>query len=215
MLNHLTGADVFEENELFATLDPTTRSYKMQSGQEVLFTDTVGFIRKLPHNLIDAFKSTLEEAKYADILVHVVDASNENMDTQMHIVYETLEQLGVTDKPVITVFNKMDILKEKKLTEEENPYDMPILRDFKADYTLMASIKNNQGIDELIADIESVLREQKVYIARTLKYESAGIIQKIRKYGELLKEEYTEEGIEIECYVPVEIAGMIEKEQRK
>ncbi len=215
LLNHLTGADVFEENELFATLDPTTRSYKMQSGQEVLFTDTVGFIRKLPHNLIDAFKSTLEEAKYADILVHVVDASNENMDTQMHIVYETLEQLGVTDKPVITVFNKMDILKEKKLTEEENPYDMPILRDFKADYTLMASIKNNQGIDELIADIESVLREQKVYIARTLKYESAGIIQKIRKYGELLKEEYTEEGIEIECYVPVEIAGMIEKEQRK
>ena len=133
----------------------------------------------------------------------------------MHIVYETLEQLGVTDKPVITVFNKMDILKEKKLTEEENPYDMPILRDCKADYTLMASIKNNQGIDELIADIESVLREQKVYIARTLKYESAGIIQKIRKYGELLKEEYTEEGIEIECYVPVEIAGMIEKEQRK
>ena len=106
-------------------------------------------------------------------------------------------------------------LEKEKLTEEENPYDMPILRDFKADYTLMASIKNNQGIDELIADIESVLREQKVYIARTLKYESAGIIQKIRKYGELLKEEYTEEGIEIECYVPVEIAGMIEKEQRK
>ena len=89
LLNELTGAGVLEENKLFATLDPTTRRYKLESGQEIMLTDTVGFIRKLPHHLIDAFRSTLEEAKYADILIHVVDASNPQMDAQMHIVYET------------------------------------------------------------------------------------------------------------------------------
>lgn len=98
LLNTLTGADVLEEDKLFATLDPTTRSLTLESGQEVLLTDTVGFISKLPHQLVDAFKSTLEEAVYADMLIHVVDASNPDMDAQMYTVYDTLDKLGASDK---------------------------------------------------------------------------------------------------------------------
>ena len=108
LLNTLTGAGILAEDKLFATLDPTTRDLKLPSGQEILMTDTVGFIRKLPHHLIEAFKSTLEEAKYADIIVHVVDSSSLQMDTQMHVVYSTLAELGAGDKPVITLFNKRD-----------------------------------------------------------------------------------------------------------
>lgn len=122
LLNKLTGADVLAENKLFATLDPTTRGCRLESGQEVLFTDTVGFIRKLPHHLIDAFRSTLEEAKYADLILHVVDSSNPQIDEQMYTVYETLRNLGIQDKPIITAFNKKD-----RLTEPV------ILRDFQAE----------------------------------------------------------------------------------
>lgn len=202
LLNELTGANVLEENKLFATLDPTTRNYKLDSGQEIMITDTVGFIRKLPHNLIDAFKSTLEEAKYADILIHVVDASNPQMDTQMHIVYDTLESLGISDKKIITIFNKQDKLRE--ILEEDNKMP-PILKDFKADYTLNASIKKHEGIDKLLEYIEEILRDSKVYIVKTFDYSKAGEIQRIRKYGELLKEEYREDGIYVEAYVPIEI----------
>lgn len=202
LLNELTGANVLEENKLFATLDPTTRNYKLDSGQEIMITDTVGFIRKLPHNLIDAFKSTLEEAKYADILIHVVDASNTQMDTQMHIVYDTLESLGISDKKIITIFNKQDKLRE--ILEEDNKMP-PILKDFKADYTLNASIKKHEGIDKLLEYIEEILRDSKVYIVKTFDYSKAGEIQRIRKYGELLKEEYREDGIYVEAYVPIEI----------
>lgn len=202
LLNELTGASVIEEDKLFATLDPTTRSYNLESGQEVMFTDTVGFIRKLPHHLVDAFRSTLEEAKYADIIVHVVDASNPQMDTHMHIVYETLNSLGVTDKPIITVFNKMD--KVREMMEKRGENELPVYRDFKADYTLNASIKKHEGFDKLFEYIEDILRNQKIYISKTFDYSRAGEIQRIRKYGELLKEEYREEGIYVEAYVPVE-----------
>ncbi len=203
LLNELTGAEVLEEDKLFATLDPTTRSYRLESGQEVMFTDTVGFIRKLPHHLVDAFRSTLEEAKYADILVHVVDASNPQMDTHMHIVYETLSMLGIADKPVITVFNKMDKVREN--LKEQGIEETPVYRDFKADYTLNASVRVHEGFDRLIEYIEEILRNQKVYIAKTFGYDKAGEIQRIRKYGELIKEEYREDGIYVEAYVPVEI----------
>ena len=204
LLNELTGAGVTEENKLFATLDPTTRNYKLESGQEVMLTDTVGFIRKLPHHLIDAFRSTLEEAKYADILIHVVDSSNSQMDSQMHIVYETLESLGVTDKKIITIFNKQDKVREM-IEEQGNDVAMPIMRDFKADYTLNASIKKHEGIDKILECIEEILRDSKVYIVKTFDYSKAGEIQRIRKYGELLKEEFRPEGIYIEAYVPIEI----------
>lgn len=203
LLNELTGAAVIEEDKLFATLDPTTRNYRLESGQEIMLTDTVGFIRKLPHHLVDAFRSTLEEAKYADILIHVVDASNPRMDIQMHTVYETLSSLGVTDKPIITIFNKQDRVRE--LMAAENKNDMSVYRDFKADYILNASIKKHEGLDKLLEYIEEILRNQKVFIAKIFDYSKAGEIQRIRKYGELLKEEYREEGIYVEAYVPIEI----------
>ncbi len=194
LLNRLTGAGVLEEDQLFATLDPTTRNLKLPSKQEVLLTDTVGFIRKLPHHLIEAFRSTLEEAKYADIILHVVDASNPQVDEQMHIVYETLRNLEVKNKPVITAFNKQDKVEAGS-----------ILRDFKADKTVRISAKTGEGLEWLLEVIEEVLRQQKVYIEKTYSYAEAGKIQQIRKYGELLLEEYTEEGIYVKGYVPAEI----------
>lgn len=198
LLNKLTGAGVLEEDKLFATLDPTTRGLKLPSKQEVLLTDTVGFIRKLPHHLIEAFKSTLEEAKYADIILHVVDASNPQMDEQMYIVYETLRNLEVVNKTIITAFNKQD----------KAPQDS-IIRDFKADHILKISAKTGQGLDDLMNVIEDVLREQKITIERVYSYEEAGKIQFIRKYGELLEEEYREDGIFVRAYVPTEIYNKV------
>lgn len=198
LLNHLTDADVLEEDKLFATLDPTTRMLELDGHQQVLLTDTVGFIRKLPHHLIEAFKSTLEEAKYADYIFHVVDASNPQMDKQMHIVYETLDHLGVKNKKMVTLFNKMD-----QRTEEEP------LQDFRADHILQISAANNQGLDEIKALLQEMLREDKVYIERVIPYAQAGIIQLVREKGELVSEEYVPEGIEIKAYVPMEVYGKL------
>lgn len=194
LLNRLTGAGVLEEDKLFATLDPTTRNLKLPSKQEVLLTDTVGFIRKLPHHLIEAFRSTLEEAKYADMILHVVDASNPQVDEQMYIVYETLQNLEVKNKPIITAFNKQDKLEGK-----------PILRDFKADHVVRISARTGEGLNELQSVIEEVLRDQKVLIEKLYPYAEAGKIQMIRKYGELLEESYQEDGIFARGYVPMEI----------
>lgn len=195
LLNVLTGAKILAEDKLFATLDPTTRGRKLSGGQEVLFTDTVGFIRKLPHHLIEAFKSTLEEARYADLILHVADVSNPQMDEQMYIVYETLKSLGVTDKPVITIFNKQD----KAGSDAES------IRDFRADYTVKMSLKTGEGIPELLRTIESVLREQKRLIEFLYPYQEAGRLKLIRRFGELLEEDYREDGIFVRAYVPVEI----------
>ena len=194
LLNKLTGANVLEADKLFATLDPTTRNLRLPSGQEILLTDTVGFIRKLPHHLIEAFKSTLEEAKYADMILHVVDASNPQMDEQMHIVYETLKGLDVTDKPVITAFNKQD-----RLTQSV------VLRDFKADHIVNISAKTGEGLEKMQEILENVLREKKMAVECVYPYAEAGKIQMIRKYGELLEEEYRDDGIYVKAFVPVEV----------
>lgn len=198
LLNKLTGAKILAEDKLFATLDPTTRNFKFESGQQILLTDTVGFIRKLPHHLIDAFKSTLEEAKYADIILHVVDASNPYHDLQMNIVYETLRNLGVVNKPIITAFNKSD-----KINGDD------IIRDEAADRTLFISAKNGDNLGDLLDAIESVLLSQKVLLDEVLPYGMAGYAQDIRKYGQLLVEEYIQEGIHIKAYVPKEIEAKI------
>lgn len=198
LLNTLTDADVLEEDKLFATLDPTTRVLELPGKQRLYLTDTVGFIRKLPHHLIEAFKSTLEEAKYADFIIHVVDASNPQRDEQMYVVYETLKELGVQDKKVITLFNKQD-----KVTEPE------VLRDFRADYVLKTAVKTGQGLEELKEVLEKVITEDQIYLERVLGYQEAGQVQMIRKYGQLLSEEYTPEGIEIKARVPRTIYGKI------
>ena len=198
LLNTVTNAEVLEEDKLFATLDPTTRNYKLPDGQEVLLTDTVGFIRKLPHHLIDAFRSTLEEAKYSDIIIHVVDASNPSMEKNVHAVYETLDNLGVKDKTIITVFNKEDKLETK-----------PILRDFKADYVVHGAIKKGIGIDDINKAIENAVKSMRVLYENVFTYAEAGKTGLIRKYGQLLEEEYKEDGIHVKAYVPTSLIGRL------
>lgn len=198
LLNHLTDAEVLEEDKLFATLDPTTRMLELEGHQQVLLTDTVGFIRKLPHHLIEAFKSTLEEAKYADMILHVVDASNPQMDEHMQVVYDTLRQLGVSDKKMITLFNKQDLCTDKEQ-----------LRDFQADHVLQISAKNGQGLEELKELLADVLREGQIYIERLVPYDQAGSIARIRKYGQVVQEEFLAEGISVKAYVPMEVYSQI------
>lgn len=196
--NALTDAGILEDAMLFSTLDTTTRSLMLDNTQEILITDTVGFIRKLPHHLVEAFKSTLEEAKYADIIIHVVDASNPQMDEQMHVVYETLRQLGVEDRPVITLFNKQDRL--------EHPVSQ---RDFRAEYSIMTSAKTGQGLEELKSALLEIIRRDQIYIERLYDFSEAGKIQLIRSRGQLISEEYVPEGIEVKAYVPEDIYGRV------
>ena len=196
--NYLTKAGILEDAKLFSTLDTTTLVLQLSGKQEILLTDTVGFIRKLPHHLIDAFKSTLEEVCYADIIIHVVDASNPQMEAQMRVVYETLRQLNVENKPVITVFNKQD-----KLSEKRN------FTDPEADYVILTSAKTGQGMEELKQKLEKVLRKNQIYVERVYPHSQAGILQLIRKQGELLEEKYQEDGIAVRAYVPKEIYGKV------
>ncbi len=198
LLNTLTGAGVLSEDKLFATLDPTTREYALPGGETILLTDTVGFIRKLPHHLVEAFKSTLEEARYADLILHVVDVSNPDMDMQMYTVYETLKSLEITGKTVITLFNKADKLEE-----------LPVLRDFQADSTLLISAKTGMGLEDLGEALAGFLRERRIYVEKLYPYREAGRVQMIRSFGQLLTEEYREEGIFVTGYVPAELLGRL------
>ncbi len=190
LLNRLTDSQVLSEDKLFATLDPTTRSLVLEDGQQILLTDTVGFIRKLPHHLIQAFRSTLEEAKYADDILHVVDASNPQMDIQMHTVYETLRELEIGNKPILTAFNKVD--------REGVP---EVLKDFHADETYRISAQTGQGLDELLTGIGRRIRESRVYLEHVYPYNEAAKIALIRKRGQVIEEKYREDGIYIRAYV--------------
>lgn len=201
LLNHLTNAAVLEEDKLFATLDPTTRILELAGHQKLLLTDTVGFIRKLPHHLIEAFKSTLEEAKYADLIIHVVDASNPQADKQMQIVYETLQNLGVTGKKIITLFNKQD-----QVAADE------ILRDGRADVTLKISAAKDQGLAEVKNLLVDILRESRQYVETVLPYNRLGLLEEMHRMGEMVSEEYTADGIAIKAYLPADILGKMEKE---
>ena len=194
LLNKLTGAGILAEDKLFATLDPTTRALVLPGGEKVLLTDTVGFIRKLPHHLVEAFKSTLEEARYCDVILHVVDCSNPQMDMQMHVVYETLRRLDIKDKEIITVFNKVD-----------RPDADTACRDMSADYKVRLSAKTGEGIGELLDLCAVILRNRRIYFEKVFAYKNAGRIQTIRKSGQLLSEEYQDDGIHVKAYVPVEL----------
>ena len=198
LLNTLTDAGVLSEDKLFATLDPTTRMLELSGGTRIYLTDTVGFIRKLPHHLIEAFKSTLEEAKYADIILHVVDASNPQMEDQMGVVYDTLQELEVTNKKMVTLFNKQD----KLLTEQ-------ILRYPNADHVLRISAKTGEGMEQLKDVLEKIVTEDQIYLERVIPYKDAGILQQIRKYGQLMEEEYTDGGIAVKARVPKDIYGRL------
>ena len=200
LLNYLTDAEVLSEDKLFATLDPTTRMLKLPNGQNIMLTDTVGFISKLPHHLIQAFRSTLEEAKYSDIILHVVDASNPDMDRQMFAVYETLRQLEIKDKPIITVFNKIDCLEEK-----------PILKDLRADATVLVSARYGTGTEDLFQSIEEKIAEGQVYVEKVLPYRATAMLAEIRTYGQLLEEEYREDGVFIRANVRKQDMAKLDK----
>lgn len=208
LLNALTDARILAEDKLFATLDPSTRRLTLEDGEELLLTDTVGFIRKLPHHLIEAFQGTLEEAKYADLIIHVVDASNPHRDEQMQVVYETLHHLGVEGKPIVTVFNKQDaveaILSQDTISQQVRTVLSEPPRDSRADYILGISAATGQGLSGLKGLLSKLLREQKVYMEKLFPYEEAGRVQLIRKYGQLLEEEYTQDGIVVKAYVPAD-----------
>lgn len=191
LLNALTGAGILAENKLFATLDPTTRRMELPSGQSILLTDTVGFIRKLPHHLVEAFKSTLEEARYADYILHVVDSVSPQMDAQMEAVYETLDRLGIAGKPVITLFNKRDLAAGSELPKDPN-----------AVRTIGISAGTGAGLKELQEVLEEQLRNSRVQVEKLFPYAQAGDIQRIRRYGQVLEEEYREDGIYIKAWMP-------------
>ncbi|MGN0292706.1 MAG: GTPase HflX [Lachnospiraceae bacterium] len=198
LFNRLTGAGVLAEDQLFATLDPAVRVMETEEGQRILLSDTVGFINKLPHNLIEAFRSTLEEARYADMILHVVDTSDPQMDLHMYVVYDTLRELGITDKPVITVFNKMD-----RVAGEV------ICRDSRADAVFRISAASGQGVAELKEGILKLLRSQSIFVEKLFPYEKAGKIQLIRQFGQLLTEEYTEDGVRVTGYIPAGLFGQL------
>ena len=204
LLNHLTGAGVLSEDKLFATLDPTTRKLVRENGEEILFTDTVGFIRKLPHHLIQAFRSTLEEAKYADLILHVVVCSNEDMDSQMYTVYETLKKLEVGDKKIITAFNKIDVCDREET-----------LKDLAADRTVRISAKTGQGIEQMLSTISEVIAEGKQLLDKVFGYDEAGAVSNVRKYGQVMEEEYRNEGIYIKALIPREYMYLFVEEKKK
>ncbi|MCI8512041.1 MAG: GTPase HflX [Lachnospiraceae bacterium] len=194
LLNRLTQAGTLAEDKLFATLDPTTRALILPGGEKVLLTDTVGFIRKLPHHLIEAFQSTLEEAKYCDVILHVVDCANPQMDMQMHVVYDTLHRLKIRDKEIVTIFNKVD-----------KPNADQTGRDPSSDYRVRLSAKTGAGIDSLLETLSAILRKRRIYFEKIFPYEEAGRIQRIRQNGQLLEESYKEDGIHVKAYVPLEL----------
>ncbi len=189
LLNYLTNAGVLSQDKLFATLDPTTRSFRMENGQEILLTDTVGFIRKLPHHLVDAFRSTLEEAKYSNLILHVADASNPNADTQMHVVYDTLRRLEIGDRKVITALNKQDIAGDA------------IWKDLTAERVVRISARTGEGIPELLQAIADILSESTICLEKLYPYSEAGKLQIVRKYGQLISEEYEADGIRIKAWI--------------
>ena len=193
---------MLSEDKLFATLDPTTRSAELPDGQQILFTDTVGFINKLPHNLVDAFRSTLEEAGYADIIVHVIDASDPQAEMHRKVVYDTLIELGITDKPVITVWNKCDLVEDDEL-----------FRDFEADASIKISARTGEGMDSFFDEVAKILRNSRVSVDAVIPYKDAALVAEIRKTGQLLSEEYEEEGVHIKAYVPRALADRWELER--
>ena len=182
-LNRLTDAGVFAENMLFATLDPTARALTMSDGREAVIIDTVGFIRKLPHHLIEAFKSTLEEAVYADVLIHVIDSSSPEMDNQKAVVEELISKLGISEKPIITVYNKCDI----------SGFGGPITP--QSDNFVCMSAAIGDGLDRLLDILDSTLPGKRVLTKILVPYTEGGILHTLREQNALISEDYTPDGI--------------------
>lgn len=200
ILNSLTDAGVLEEDKLFATLDTTTRNVTLLGGSNIYLTDTVGFVQKLSHHLVEAFKATLEELKFADILLHVVDASDENRVKHMEVVYSTLRDLGCGEKPVITVFNKMD-----------KEIEMPLPQDKNCCARVEICAKNQKSLENLLDVTEEVLKSFRKPMKVLIPYTEGSLLAVVHGKCEIINEEHTENGTLIEAYMTDEAAGRLEK----
>lgn len=184
LLNLLTGAEVLAENKLFATLDPTQRSLTLSDNREVLLVDTVGFIRKLPHHLVKAFKSTLEEAALADVLLHVIDVSNEEYPSHIEVVERILDELGAGGKPTLAVLNKMDLAQDKILPNEIA----------SCTRTVCISAKEKTGLVELMEAVEDIVPGRKQEVMLCIPYSEGWILPELHENQVVLHEEYGETG---------------------
>ncbi len=189
LLNTLSGSDVYAENQLFATLDPTTRAMSLPSGTEVMLTDTVGFIRKLPHHLVKAFYSTLEEAKYADIILHVMDASSEHLATHNEVVYQTLDQLQIKDIPMINVYNKIDLATETYVKGEEDALEVAL------------SARTGENVEALLHLLEEILYEEMRAFDFLMPYTEPELLAYCHQHAERLEEAYLNEGVHLKGYL--------------
>lgn len=198
LLNTLTNAGVLAENKLFATLDTTTRTVETESGAKYLFTDTVGFIQKLPHGLIKAFRATLEEAKFADVLLHIVDASNPMRIEQMEVVYKTLDELKAGDKPVITVFNKTDM-----------DIELPLPKDNKSIAEINISAKTGLNIDKLVSLVEETIKSFKKSIDVLIPYDKGQLLSIIHGKCEIAESEMKDNGYYFKLYADEEIENRL------
>lgn len=183
LLNHLTDANVLAEDKLFATLDPTSRAITLEDNRKILLVDTVGFIRKLPHHLVEAFKSTLEEAAVADMLLHIVDTSSPEMETQIHVVEEVLRDIGAAGKPELCVFNKCD-----KTTARPHTNDCPYV---------YISAKRGENIDGLINAIADIAPGKKQKVTVVIPYSQGALVSELHESQKVLSEEYTADGTQM------------------
>ena len=192
LLNTLTASEVLAEDKLFATLDPTTRNIVLPNGQQALLTDTVGFIQKLPHQLIAAFRATLEEVVQADILLHVVDASHLQYQEQSHAVFQVLHELNADTKQLITIFNKVDKI------EDQGIVNMLL----KTENSVMVSALHGNGIKELLLLIEKFIKQQTIDMHLLIPYNDSGIIAKLYDISNVHSTEYREDGIYVIISLP-------------
>ena len=198
LMNALTGAGVFAEDKLFATLDTTTRAVSLPGGGEALLIDTVGFINKLPHHLIQAFRATLDELRYSDILLHVVDASNPDRENQMKVVYETLGILGCKGKPIITAFNKTDL-----------PVSYPLPADAASACSINMSALTGENKDALLASIEKILQGARKRARFLIPFSEGRLVRLVHERCEILSEEHMADGTLMEAYLDDELAGRL------
>lgn len=198
--NLKTNAEVLAENKLFATLDTTTREYILPNKQKILFSDTVGFINKLPHNLIESFKTTLDDIKYADALIHIINAADKDYLKKMSLVYDILNSLDVKNKPILTIFNKID------LTDGSIIYKDPY-----ATYSLETSFTNGFGVDRINLLIENILKINLVEYEFTLPYKEGGLLNEIRETCNVINIDYYEDGIKVKAFINEKIFNKIQK----
>jgi len=200
LLNRLADASVLAVDQLFATLDPTTRRISLPGGGEVLFTDTVGFIQKLPTQLVAAFRATLEEVTEADLLMHVVDVTHPQMVRQAAAVFETLEELGAAGRPMVTALNKIDRLQDAAVA----------LADWSHFVNRVSiSALTGEGIDELLARIAQALEAQMVWVDVVIPYRHGELVADFHRRGLVEREEYVQEGTHITGRVPTALAGRL------